>query len=132
MHNKLRSKVRLYGGGWEELGAIRYEIEWTIVKPSAMQNTEIDPDTDTITLAEFRPNKDEAMQRAQEIYNDAVAEPNNLCWGTVSIRKQVVAWPNHDEEKILAEWQDAGEADEILSENDYSLYLAKLTVVATK
>ena len=41
-------RVRMFEGGFEEFGAIRYEIEWITIKPSAGGKDSIDPDTDTI------------------------------------------------------------------------------------
>ena len=69
-------KVRVFGGGSEELGATRFQIEWLTVKPSAQDNDSIDPDTDTLTHHEYRDNKDAAMLRAQEIFDST----KHLCW----------------------------------------------------
>lgn len=117
-------RVRVYHDGWQELGAVRYEIEWITVKQSAMGKQEIDPDLDTITNVEYRPTKDEAMRRGQEIYDAATADPINLCWGVVSVRKQIVGYDDYDDERIIADWQDGGDSEEILSEADYSEWLA--------
>ena len=43
-------KVRMFGGGVEEFGAIRYEIEWITIKPSAGHKDSIDPDNDTTPI----------------------------------------------------------------------------------
>jgi hypothetical protein len=117
--------VRVYYNGWQELGAVRYEIEWITVKPSVMDKQEIDPDLDTIANVEFRLTKDEAMRRGQEIFDAATAEPINLCWGVVSVRKQVVGYDDYDEERIIADWQDGGDSEEILSETDYAEWIAE-------
>jgi hypothetical protein len=118
-------RVRVYHDGWQELGAVRYEIEWITVKPSAMSKQEIDPDLDTVTNVEYRQTKDGAMKRGQEIYNAATAEPINLCWGVVSVRRQFVGYDDYDEERIVADWQDGGDDEEIMSDDCYSLWLTE-------
>lgn len=123
-------RVRVYHDGWQELGAVRYEIEWITVKASAMHKGEVDPDLDTITNVEFRLTKDEAMKRGQEIYIAATTEPINLCWGVVSVRKQVVGYDDYDEERIIADWQDGDDDEEIMSNDCYSLWLAEQREVA--
>jgi hypothetical protein len=122
-------RVRVYQDGWQELGAVRYEIEWITVKPSAMDRQEIDPDRDTITNVEFRLTKEEAMWRGQEIYNAATSEPINLCWGVVSVRKQVVGYDDYDDERIIADWQDGDDSEEIISETAYTEWFASREVV---
>lgn len=48
----------MFEGGFEEFGAIRYQIEWITIKPSASAKESIDPDTDTITYYEYRGDKE--------------------------------------------------------------------------
>jgi len=54
-------KVRMFGGGVEEFGAIRYEIEWITIKPSARHKDSIDPDNDTTPHYEYRADKTLAL-----------------------------------------------------------------------
>jgi hypothetical protein len=114
-------KVRIFGGGSEELGATRFQIEWITVKPSAQDNDGIDPDTDTLTHHEYRNDKDAAMLRAQELFNST----ENLCWGVVTVRKPIVDW--FSEEERVAGWEDTDEETDILTENDYAQYMAAKT-----
>ena len=81
-------KVRIVGGGTGDLGATRYEIEWLVIKPDVNTEDGIDPDSDTDTYIEYRPEQDAAMRRAQEIFNTT----NNLCWKVVTVTKQIVVW----------------------------------------
>ena len=60
-------KVRMFGGGFEEFGATRYQIEWITIKASATGKGFIDPDTETITHYEYRGDKGAALQRAQDL-----------------------------------------------------------------
>lgn len=113
-------KARIFGGGSEELGAVRYQVEWITVKPSAKDNECIDPDTDTDTHLEYRPDKDTAILRAQEIFDST-----ELCWGVVTVRKQIVDW--FSEEERVAGWEDTDEETDILTENDYAQYMATKT-----
>lgn len=92
-------KVRMFGGGFAEFGATRYEIEWITIKPEARDKDSIDPDNDTNTHYEYRLDKAVALQRAQEIF-DAT---DDLCWEAVTVRKQVVDW--FYEEEQLAGWE---------------------------
>src|ERR1051326_3798769 len=101
-------RVRMFGGGFEEFGAIRYEIEWITIKPSASGKDSIDPDTDTITHYEYRSQKAAALQRAQELFDTT----DDLCWGVVTVRKQVVDW--FYEEDGIAGWEETDEEIDIL------------------
>jgi hypothetical protein len=74
--------------------------------------------TDTDTLIEYRPEKDSAMRRAQEIFTTT----NNLCWKVVTVTKQIVVWLS--EEQLLAVWKDTEEETEILTDDDYALYMS--------
>jgi hypothetical protein len=71
-------------GGFEDFGAVRYQIEWITIKPSASGNDSIDPDTHTNTHYEYRPDKDAALQRAQELFDTT----DDLCWGVVTVRNR--------------------------------------------
>lgn len=113
-------KVCIYGGGREDLGAIRYEVEWITVKPAANHKECLDPDIDTDTYVEYFPDKDAAMKRGQEVY-----DTTQLCWGVVMVRKEIVDW--FVEEDRIAEWRDAGDEDEISATNHYTDYLAAHT-----
>jgi hypothetical protein len=81
-------KVRIVGGGTRNLGATRYKIEWLVIKPDVNTEDGIDPDTDTDTYIEYRPEQDAAIRRAQEIFTTT----NNLCWNVVIVTKQIVVW----------------------------------------
>lgn len=81
-------KVRIFGGGSEELGATRFQIEWITIKASAQNSDSIDPDNDTLTHREYRDDKDAAMLRAQELFNST----EHLCWEVVTVRRQIVDW----------------------------------------
>jgi hypothetical protein len=111
-------KVRIVGGGTGDLGATRYEIEWLVIKPDVNTEDGIDPDSDTDTYIEYRPEKDAAMRRAQEIFTTT----NNLCWKVVTITKQIVV--RLSEETLLAMWEDTEEETQILTDDDYALYLS--------
>ncbi len=118
MQNNKPMKVRIVGGGTGHLGATRYKIEWLTIKSDVNTQDGIDPDTDTDTLIEYRPEKDSAMRRAQEIFTTT----NNLCWKVVTVTKQIVVWLS--EEQLLAMWKDTEEETEILTDDDYALYLS--------
>lgn len=111
-------KVRIVGGGTAQLGATRYKIEWLTIKSDVNTQDGIDPDTDTDTLIEYRPEKDSAMRRGQEIFTTTT----NLCWKVVTLTKQIVVWLS--EEQLLATWKDTEEQTEILTDDDYALYLS--------
>src|SRR5829696_178121 len=111
-------KVRIVGGGTGILGATRYKIEWLVIKPNVNIQDGIDPDSDTDTHIEYRPAKDSAMQRAQEIFTTT----NNLCWKVVTVTKQIVVWLS--EETLLAMWKDTEEETAILTDDAYALYLS--------
>lgn len=101
-------RVRIFGGGFEEFGAIRYQIEVITIKASARAKESIDPDTDTITHYEYRSDKDAALQRAQELFDTT----DDLCWGVITVRKQVVDW--FYEEDRIAGWEDTDEEFDIM------------------
>ena len=111
-------KVRIVGGGAAQLGATRYKIEWLVIKPDVNSEDGIDPDSDTDTHIEYRPEQDAAMRRAQEIFTTT----NNLCWRVVTVTKQIVVWLS--EEQLLAMWKDTEEETEILTDDDHALYLS--------
>ena len=92
-------KVRMFGGGVEEFGATRDEIEWITIQPSARDKDSIDPDNDTISHYEYRVDKAVALQRAQELFDTT----DDLCWEVVTVRKQVVDW--YYEEEQIAGWE---------------------------
>ena len=111
-------KVRIVGGGTAQLGATRYKIEWLTIKSDADSLDGIDPDNDTDNNIEYRSEQDSAMQRAHEVFTTT----NNLCWKTVTVRKQIVVWLS--EETLLARWKDTEEETAILTDDDYALYLS--------
>lgn len=111
-------KVRIVGGGTGNLGATRYKIEWLVIKPDVNTEDGIDPDSDTDTHIEYRPEQDAAMRRAQEIFTTT----NNLCWKVVTVTKQIVIWLS--EETLLARWKDTEEEIAILTDDAYALYLS--------
>jgi hypothetical protein len=111
-------KVRIVGGGIAQLGATRYKIEWFTIKSGVSTQDGIDPDTDTDNHIEYRPDKDSAMKRAQDIFTTT----KNLCWKVVTVRKQIVVWLS--EEKLLARWKDTEEETAILTDDDFALYLS--------
>lgn len=116
-------QVKVYGYGWMDLGAVQYEITWDTVRPEALGKEDIDPDADIIGNVEYRATKDEAMRRAQEIFDAAIAEPMNLAWGSVDVRKQVVALFDGDDYANLAEWRDdESDFDSITDPTDYQTY----------
>ncbi|HJP90900.1 MAG TPA: hypothetical protein VJ875_03030 [Pyrinomonadaceae bacterium] len=101
-------KVRMFGGGFEEFGATRYQIEWITIKPSARGKDSVDPDTDTITHYQYRTDEDAALQRAHEVFDTT----DDLCWGVVTVRKQVVDWFYEEDE--IAGWEETGEEFDIM------------------
>ena len=111
-------KVRIVGSDTGDLGATRYNIEWLVIKPDVNIHNGIDPDSDTDTLIEYRSEKDAAMQRAQEIFTTT----DNLCWKVSPVTKQIVVWLS--EETLLAMWEDTEEETQILTDDDYALYLS--------
>jgi hypothetical protein len=111
-------KVRIVGGGTGTLGATRYKIEWLVIKPDVNAEDGIDPDNDTDTHIEYRPENDAAMQRAEEIF----ITTNNLCWKVVTVTKQILVWLS--EEMLLAIWKDTEEETAILTDDAYALYLS--------
>ena len=111
-------KVRIVGGGTGHLGATRYKIEWLVIKPDVNAEDGIDPDTDTEKHIEYRPEKDAAMQRGQQLFSTT----DNLCWKVVTVTKQIVVWL--PEEQLLAMWKDTEEETEILTDDDYARYLS--------
>jgi hypothetical protein len=88
------------------------------IKPTAEDPDSIDPDTDTNSHYEYRDDKNAAMLRAQEIFD----QTENLCWGVVTVRKQIVDWLS--EEERIAGWEDTDDETDILTENDYAQYVA--------
>ena len=111
-------RVRIVGGGTGNLGAARYKIDWLVIKPDVNTEDGIDPDNDTDTHIEYRPEKDAAMRRAQEIFSTTPT----LCWKIVTVTKQIVVWLS--EEQLLAMWKDTEEETAILTDDDYALYLS--------
>ena len=111
-------KVRIVGGDIGQLGATRYKIEWLTIKAGVNAQDGIDPDNDIDNNIEYRPEKDSAMLRAQEVFTTA----NNLCWKVVTVTKQMVVWLS--EEKLLARWKETDEETAILTDNDYALYMS--------
>lgn len=102
---------------YDELGRVTWEIEWITVKPEVLTTERfeggfIDPDSDTITNVEFRDTEEEALRRAQEIY-DTVNGPNGegLCWGVVMVQKQILEM--YVEEDRVAAWETVGDSIEI-------------------
>lgn len=102
-------KVRMFGGGVEEFGATRYEIEWITIKPSARDKDSIDPDNHTISNYEYRVDKTAALLRAQEVFDTT----DDLCWDVVTVRKQVVDW--FYEEHQIAGWEYTDEEITIMT-----------------
>lgn len=98
--------VKVYGYGMLELGAIQYEITWDTVRPESLGKGDIDPDSDIIGNVEYRATKEDAMKRAQEIFDAATTEPMNLAWGAVDVRKQVVSLFDGDDYDNIGEWRD--------------------------
>ena len=98
----------MFGGGFEEFGATRYQIEWITIKPSAKAKDSIDPDTDTITHYEYRTDKEAALQRAQILFDTT----DDLAWGVVTVTKQVVDW--FYEEHGIAGWEETDEEFDIM------------------
>ena len=108
----------MVGGGTAQLGATRYKIEWLTIKSDVNTQDGIDPDTDTDTHIEYRPEQDAAMRRAQEIFTTT----NNLCWKVVTVTKQIVV--SLSEATLLATWKDTEEETAILTDDAYALYLS--------
>lgn len=68
----------------------------------------IDPDTDTITHYEYRTEKGAALQHAQVLFDTT----DDLAWGVVTVRKQVVDW--FYEEDGIAGWEETDEEFDIM------------------
>ena len=86
----------------EEFGAVRWEIEWQEVKPSARGQEDIDPDLDLIWHQRHYKTEGAAKREARKIVN-----AYRTAYGTVTVMKQVVDW--FVEEDRVAEWADVGE-----------------------
>jgi hypothetical protein len=116
-----RLRVWVYAYGWHELGAVRYEAQWVIVKPEARDKSALDIDADTDTHTEYFPEKDAAMARAQEVC-DTTPE-TELCFGSIAIQQQLVEW--FVEEDRVAHWQYTSDEDEISDTGQYQQYLLR-------
>lgn len=99
-------KVKMYPElVWEEFGAIRFDVSTELVKPRAMGSDDIDPDSDIEYVHIPTKTHDAALLAAKRL-----VDHDRIAYGAVRIQKQVVDW--FVEEDRVAEWSDAGEAEE--------------------
>ena len=110
MPRRRKRVVWVAGDGYRPFDAVRYEVEWITVKPSAQGKEDVDPDFDTVTHCEYFPDKAAAMKYGQEVF-DREAALSSLCWGVVTVSKQVIDWLSEDDG--IAEWTDGNESEEI-------------------
>ena len=97
---------------YDELGRVRFEVEWITVKPSAKHKEEIDPDLDTVANVEFFDDEQTAVKRAHQVYAQVTGpDGEGLCWGIVTVQKQVLDM--YVEEDKVGAWENVGDFIEI-------------------
>lgn len=89
---------------FEKLGAVRYQVSWEEVKPSAKGKEDIDPDSDIAYCFENFTQKAPAIKFAREVVDSL-----RTAYGGASVVKQVVDW--FVEEDRVAEWTDTLEKE---------------------
>lgn len=108
-------RVRLFPEKtWAELGAKRWTVEWWTlrkgVKPDAdtsQENEDFDYDRDLVSNYRAFKTKAAALKCAER-------EAGNSFWGAATVQGQVVAYWDDEDYPNIAEWQDVGEAEEVL------------------
>lgn len=89
---------------FEMLGAVRWVASWEEVRPSAVGQEEIDPDSDIIYHHVGYLTKEMAMEDARKLIRDC-----KTAFGQVTVTRQVVDW--FVEEDRVAEWRDTGDVE---------------------
>lgn len=95
---------------WEELGAVRWEVEWWTLRPGAQDLEEHDPDRDI--RCHYRTFKTRA---AAVKYAKGVVSRGESFYGCATVQEQRVDW--YVEEDRIAEWVDVGREEQIDSED---------------
>lgn len=96
---------------WEELGAVRWEVEWYELTPSAKkrhENPDYEHDRDRDEVAVTKVFKTEA---AAKRFARKVVDSYLTVYGNALVTKQTVDW--FVEEDKVAEWVNVGEPEEI-------------------
>jgi hypothetical protein len=96
-------RVRLHQGGWEDVGAVRYKVEWETVKPEATSN-DFNYDEDLAAHCRYFPESEYGL--AQAFARHVLNHEQPFC-GLVTITKQAVTW--FVEEDKVAQWQDSSD-----------------------
>jgi hypothetical protein len=89
----------------ERLGAIRWSVEWWLVRPGVADKEEINFDTDLDCNYSTHRTKSAAMKWAKRVAGESF-------FGCAMVREQFVAWLD-DECYGIAEWADAGDGEEV-------------------
>lgn len=93
---------------YEQLGAVRWEVSWEEVRPSAVGKEDIDPDRDLVYRYAAYKAKEAAMKKAKSLIDDF-----KTAFGAVTVTRQVVDW--FVEEDRIAEWTDTSDSEEVTS-----------------
>ena len=99
---------------FEEFGAKRWEVSTELVAPHAVGKEEIDPDRDINFVCMPCKTRNQALKIAKKL----IAHERNA-YGSVRLQRQVVDW--YVKENRVAEWADAGQAEEFCYEDLYAL-----------
>jgi hypothetical protein len=92
----------------EELGAVRYQVEWFELTKGAKKRFDADPnyehdhDRDEIAVVQYFKTQAEAETFAQKVVSEM-----ETVYGCATVTKQVVDW--YVEEDRVAEWTDVDE-----------------------
>lgn len=92
---------------YEELGAVRWEVEWQELTPAAKkrhENPDYEHDHDIDEVSCYRVFK---TQAAAEKFARNVVDKYQTVYGCATVHKQTVKW--YVEEDRIAEWADVGE-----------------------
>ena len=90
---------------WEDFGAVRWELSWEELSPSAEGKEEIDYDTDIIYRYQAFKSKTPAMRRGRKLVDDG-----KTLFGVAKVKEQRVDW--EVEEDRIAEWKDVKTSEE--------------------
>lgn len=94
----------------EELGTVRWEVEWYELTAGARKRYDADPDYehdhDRDEIAVYKTFK---TQKAAMAYAKKVVETMVTVYGCATVTKQVVDW--FVEEDRIAEWANVGEPE---------------------
>jgi len=95
---------------YEELGAVRWEVEWDVMTKGYHARVAADPnyesDMDSDFAFAYRTFKTEKSAKA---FARKIVKAGDTAGGAARVQKQVVDW--FVEEDRVAEWADVGETD---------------------